>query len=382
MSTVPLRISSPQQSETPTADLWQVGTEVKPVKTQWLLPRRMTAGSLVIVEGDTDVGKSVFLAHLAAAITSGKPFLGRPKSAPQGVLWLSAEEDAGEHILPRLLAAGGDLSRWHTSQLDEFNQRVRYTLPGCVPQFRDAIGLLKLGLIVVEPLGSHIGQDGDLNNLTFCRTCLDPLNLLALTTGCTIILTRGWRKSRIGPRTHWGEGHNTIGATARVVLQIEAVEGDADARTLRTVKCKGSRNTPLLRYKHEDAKGAVLMTDITEVSRQDETEEGQTLDAGEREAKVEAAELLQAVIGDNLTPVKTIIDAGLQAGLMIGVLRKAKARLKLTWKRDGFGPGSVIQWGPPIGGWKAIEGGGAQKRAPMQSMGKRVKKRPKNTIDT
>lgn len=381
MTAVPLKITSPAD-EQPNKPRWQSGKDVKPVETRWILPRRLTVGSLAIVEGDTDTGKSVFLAHLAAAITSGKPFLGRPKSPPKGVLWMTAEEDMGESIGPRIEAAGGDLARWFVPELDEHNQRQRFTFPDAVGVLRQAIADLDLALIVIEPLASHVSSDTDLNSTAGCRAALDPLNLLALSTGCTIVVTRGFRKSRLGARTAWGEGNNTIGATARVILQVEKIDGEENGRTLRTIKCKGTRSTPLLRYSLDFTKGAPRMVDIRDVGSEDDLDDVGSADPGERDAKVEAVDLLRSVIGDDWIPVRKIIDAGAEAGLLMGVLRKAKAKLRVRHRRVGFGPESVPQWGPPEGGWSAPMGGGARERAPMQSMEKPVKKRRAKRIDT
>jgi len=381
MSATPLRLSA-SQTDPPPDELWQTGASVVPVDAKYILPRRLVAGCFAILEGDTDVGKSVFLAHLTAAVTSGKPFLGRPKSPPAGVLWLTAEEDMGASIRPRLVAAGADLTRWHVPQVDAHGQRERYHVPGCVHVFRAAIQALGLALIILEPLSSHVASDTDLNSTAGCRAALDPLNLLAISTGCTIVATRGFRKSRLGARTSWGEGSNTIGATARCILQVERVDGDANGRTLRTVKCSGTRTTPLLRYQLNFAKGPPLMTDLRELDSDDEAEDSSTLDPGDRDAKVEAVDLLRSVIGDEWIAVRKIIEAGTEAGLLMGVIRRAKAKLKVRHRRIGFGPDSRPEWGPPADGWPPPGGGSARAVESMASMEKPVKKRRAKRIHT
>jgi hypothetical protein len=77
---------------------------------KWVWQNRMPVGALTLIPGREGVGKSTFLAWLAAAITRGE-LPGMHFGIPKSVLY-SASEDAWEYtIAPRMLAAGADMDR-------------------------------------------------------------------------------------------------------------------------------------------------------------------------------------------------------------------------------------------------------------------------------
>src|SRR5438270_8546702 len=78
----------------------------------WLWPRRIAAGKLTLIDGDPEQGKSLLTLDLAARVSSGKPFPdGQPAGEPAGVLLIGAEDGLTDTVLPRLSAAGADLTR-------------------------------------------------------------------------------------------------------------------------------------------------------------------------------------------------------------------------------------------------------------------------------
>jgi len=73
-------------------------TSVRAKSLTWLMPGRILEGTICIIEGDPNAGKSCLLAEIVATITTGRAWLGRPKSKPRGALWLSADEDPATMI--------------------------------------------------------------------------------------------------------------------------------------------------------------------------------------------------------------------------------------------------------------------------------------------
>jgi hypothetical protein len=80
--------------------------QVRPV--EWLWYPFVPLGKLTAVAGRMGQGKTLWTDWLAAAVTTG---YGINFPRPAGVVMLSAEDDDADTIVPRLIAAGADLTR-------------------------------------------------------------------------------------------------------------------------------------------------------------------------------------------------------------------------------------------------------------------------------
>ncbi len=86
-------------------------TDVQPRPLEWLWPDRIPLAHLTVLYGPSGSGLSLLSLHLAAIVTSGRPW---PDGSPcsQGHVVLVAPADSPAHtIKPRFDAAGGDASR-------------------------------------------------------------------------------------------------------------------------------------------------------------------------------------------------------------------------------------------------------------------------------
>ena len=74
----------------------------------------MPLGKCVLLAGEGGLGKSMVLACIAATVSRGKEWpCGEGQSRRGSVIILSAEDDAADTIIPRLMAAGADRSKVH-----------------------------------------------------------------------------------------------------------------------------------------------------------------------------------------------------------------------------------------------------------------------------
>jgi RecA-family ATPase len=70
-------------------------------------------GKQTTLAGDPDLGKSIITLDMAARVSCGTPWpdcLDKPNEAG-GVVLLTAEDGLEDTVVPRLIAAGADLSR-------------------------------------------------------------------------------------------------------------------------------------------------------------------------------------------------------------------------------------------------------------------------------
>jgi len=330
---------------------WQRADRIKGHCVEWLLPQRIVLGGLAVIEGETSSGKSTMMAHLVASVTTGKPWLGRPAMQPGSVLWLTGEEDFGSMVRPRLLAAGADEKRIHAPAIDENGEPVRYYLPGCTSYLRQAIYDLFLSVIILEPLSSFVGSETDLNSVTSVRAALDPVQRMALAMRCTVIVTRGLRKDRSGPRTSWGQGSAAIGDTARSVMQIDCPDQNKPARVMRMAKVYGVRRPSDLGYNLVSSKVGPIMQDFRELTSSESLETEAVADLGERSVRSDARRMLKKMLSEGWVKSSIIMAAGADAGISPNTIRRAQAELDVKTRQTWDGSASYWEWGPPPQGF-------------------------------
>jgi hypothetical protein len=84
----------------------------------WLWHRRIPMGKIAFFEGDPEGAKSLLTTDIIARVATGRaiPLADAPgelEGSPRDVLVISAEDDLRDTIMPRLRAAGADISRVH-----------------------------------------------------------------------------------------------------------------------------------------------------------------------------------------------------------------------------------------------------------------------------
>jgi len=88
---------------------------VTPKPISWLWPERYPLGKLALNAGKPDCGKSLLTLDLAARVTTGSDWPDGAKNTlgSRSVLMAVAEDDLEDTVVPRLKAAGADLTKIH-----------------------------------------------------------------------------------------------------------------------------------------------------------------------------------------------------------------------------------------------------------------------------
>ena len=82
------------------------GSSIRPIAIEWLWEGRFALGKVSLIAGDPGGGKSQLTLDMAARCTRGLPWPVDNMPAPFGtVVVISAEDDAADTIIPRLMAA-------------------------------------------------------------------------------------------------------------------------------------------------------------------------------------------------------------------------------------------------------------------------------------
>jgi hypothetical protein len=165
----------------------------------WFWPDRFAIGKIGIIGGLPDKGKGQLAAFLAAACTARVPLPCNEGHAPQGsVIWLNAEDEAEDTVIPRLAAAGADLKRVHlidaAKNADGIKRMPNLTtdLPALEAKIKE---LGDVNLIIIDPLSAYLGV-GKVNNssTTDVRGVLGPLKQLAEERRVTIVCIMHFNK--------------------------------------------------------------------------------------------------------------------------------------------------------------------------------------------
>ena len=217
----------------------------------WIWPRRIAAGKLTLIDGDPQQGKSLLTLDLAARVSSGKPFPGGCQAVePANVLLIGGEDGLHDTVVPRLRAAGADLSRVH---LWEGQRHHGHCRPPQFPQdcdrLRATIEASKARLVFIDPLLAYLSTQACSVSDQLVRQALTPLGQIAAATRAGLVLNRHLTKGGQGRRAIYrGTGAIAIMGAARTAFLVGADPDEPQRRVLACTKTNLSERPPALGF--------------------------------------------------------------------------------------------------------------------------------------
>ena len=142
--------------------------DLEPREVDWLWAGRVPLGMITMFAGDPKLGKSLVTLAMAAAVSRGLPLpMSHVPDRPGSTILMSAEDDPTRTIVPRLEAAGADLTKVHMLESIILANGFE-TLPSLRVDI-DAIttAALRLGdcrLIVIDPVSAYLKGIDDNRN--------------------------------------------------------------------------------------------------------------------------------------------------------------------------------------------------------------------------
>jgi hypothetical protein len=317
----------------------------------WLWRPRVPRGMLSLMAGDPKLGKSLVLIAMAAAISRGFAHPGGdPPDGPGSVILLSAEDDPSRTIVPRLKAAGADLSKVHILEsvfLDDGSEAL--------PSLRTDIEIIEqaitqLGdcrMVGIDPVSAYLGGIDDHKN-SEVRGLLAPLKSLAERTEVAVPLVSHLNKGVGTNGKHRVMGSLAYVGTCRANFLFVRDAADPTGRRVLMLDngCNLAADVPTLAYRIQDRGGGPAVeweaepVNITaeqalaaQVDRQNKNGDRSKCDEWLREALASG-------------PVATseILRLGVEAGFSKTALERAKSRIGASSDRDGFGRGGTWFW--------------------------------------
>jgi bifunctional DNA primase/polymerase-like protein/AAA domain-containing protein len=216
--------------------------------TTWLWQDRIPAGTVCVLTGRGDVGKSMVSISWTAWLTRGK-MDGIFKGLPKSVIIMATEDIYAQHIKPRLVAADADLKRvWRVKPVEEFDNVV---LPRDIAELTDLIITNDVAMVIMDPLLSRIDTRLDTHKDADVRRALEPLKKMAELTNAVVLgfvhFNKGTSKDAI-------DRVSASGALTTVPRSVFAVvKEDEEVRVLGQVKNNLGTPQPDLAFTIESA---------------------------------------------------------------------------------------------------------------------------------
>ncbi|OZG27696.1 hypothetical protein BH683_017650 [Williamsia sp. 1138] len=241
---------------------------VEPTKVQWLWWPWIPLGKLTMFEGEPDVGKSTMTLAWAATVSNGgswpRSVVGETMSSnekglhePADVVLVGMEDDLADTVVPRLNAAGADLSRISTMARprDRDGRPIPFLIPEDVDKLKRAIEEVEAKLVVIDPISAFMSDTVKAGSDSSNRKALMELVDVAEQTGAAVVLVRHLNKATGMNAKHRGGGSIAFTALARSALiaaklpRTDDRENTQATHGLASIKGNLSREPKALGYR-------------------------------------------------------------------------------------------------------------------------------------
>jgi hypothetical protein len=232
--------------------------QLSPSPIRWLWEPYLVRGSLVLLDGDPEIGKSLITIDLAARLSRGGELPnGLVASRPHVTILLGTEDNPADTIGPRVIAAGTNPERVIVPDEEDV---AGLSFPANVPELEELIRAHAADLAVIDPIASFLPSTIASTTDHGVRKSLKPLAALARRTDCTILLVRHLRKLERGRALYRGLGSIGFIAAARTGLFAARHPTDPTQSVLAVMKSNAAVRGLTLGYRiKSDAEGRAVV---------------------------------------------------------------------------------------------------------------------------
>lgn len=318
---------------------------IQPEEVRWLWPGRIPRGKLTILDGDPGLGKSLLSLDIAARVSRGSDFPdGAPRQAGSVVL-LNAEDGVADTVVPRLRAAGADLSKVHTIRV--IPQPGGDRLPDIITdaaKIEMEVLRLRAVLIVIDPLNCYLPSEVNTWNDHHVRRALAPFAAVADRTGAAVLVIRHLNKRETPNALYRGGGSIGIIAAARAAFLVARHPQDSSLVVFAPVKMNLAAKPLSLAYR------VAVTADVARIEWAgpvDLEADGLLAEhqATERPSELNrATEFLRSFLRGGPKLTEQVKSAALQLGISERTLKRAKGAIGVMAEHEGYGTGSKWLW--------------------------------------
>jgi len=218
----------------------QCATDITPEPIRWLWNGWLAKGKLHILAGMAGTGKTTIAIALASTITTGGRFPDGSKCPIGSVLIWSGEDSPADTLVPRLMAAGADLSKVYFVGETTADYELRGFDPATdmQPLMIKATSIPDLALLIIDPIVNAVAGDSHKNGEV--RRALQPVVEFGEKLNCAVLGITHFSKGGQGKDPlERVTGSLAFGALARIVLATAKInDGDKTKR----IVCRAKSN--------------------------------------------------------------------------------------------------------------------------------------------
>lgn len=311
----------------------------------WLWALWLACGKLHILAGEAGTGKTTIALWLASILSCGGRWPDGSRAEVGTVLIWSGEDDPKDTLVPRLRAAGADLSRVHIISGVQAGQDVRAFDPA-----KDMEGLLdaaqRIGnvkMLILDPIVNAVSGDSHKN--TEVRRGLQPVVDFGTRTGCAILGITHFSKGSVG-RSPLERlvGSLAFGALARVVMVAATRETQEDGQTARVfMRAKSNigpdnggygydlEQTPIIE-RPEISASRVVWGQAIDGKARDVLNQAEAVKDSESTAIAEARAFLREALSEGQKTASEVEAEAKEYGIQFRTVRRAKDGMVIVRK--------------------------------------------------
>ncbi len=335
----------------------QCFADIKPEPINWLWPERIALGKLTLIAGDPGLGKSLISVTISAAISKGYAWPVGGTSAPIGdIVFISAEDDPGDTVRPRLDAAQADCSHVHilkaiqSVELDSEGKPTQrmFSLKNDIPVLEEVLtSLPNCKLVVVDPISAYMdGTESHAN--ADVRGLLAPLAELASRYKVAVVAISHLNKNSNGNAMYRTMGSLAFVAAARAAFLVTKDKDTSGRVLILPIKNNIAKVKTGMAYSVIEAEnGAPVMvweTEPVEMTADDALSIGGQSDEEKGDTDW-AIDFLEDILRKGPISATEIFKESKKLGIREKALRRAQKELDIKPRKLSFAGGWV--WSMP-----------------------------------
>jgi putative DNA primase/helicase len=314
----------------------------------WLWFNHLARGKLTMLAGDSALGKSQISICLTATLTKTGEWPDGDAAPSGSVIILSAEDAVGDTIVPRLAAAGADLSRVHClkcvrveGKTQSFNIQTNMDL--IAKKVRE-IG--DVAMVIIDPVTAFFGSEIDSHKITDVRAALLPLEQFAAQLDVAVLCITHPPKTPSMKALNFIAGSGAFTHAPRLAFMVIEDPDSPGRSLLLAVKNSLGRKADGLGYSIVSAfvgpDESILTSRIKWDDRPVYMTADEVLCAHAEKNKAKARDEAEGFLRTKMEPGQSypasdIKEQAAAAGIAERTLRRASDQLGIKKSRNGFG---------------------------------------------